>query len=304
MLYLKNQNFHTKKENQIKNDFIRLCKEQNQICYYKFQIRSPYFQFFIQLFIASIFSQSLLIAQFIILKIRYDLINTYFIGEKDQIIKQLLNVYFMLLSMITFVIFYQIGTKIFNRLALQFIILQLFINIQNIIFYIFQLQCMDFEKWNIYLNLIVPAINSIFGKKLNCIDLKQKKLIIKLREKQISQFNQENLISIKKQIAMSKIISISMMFGLQYQLIIPFSMLSLLIVYQIDKYLFINYAIPVLKDKYEEMLQGGYFLFNIIMLFVFFQQCFFFLFFKDWITIILYIIFILIQQLKSLLIKW
>ncbi|CAD8110515.1 unnamed protein product [Paramecium primaurelia] len=299
------------KEDEIKKDFIQLCKEQDQKCYYGFQIRSPYFQFCIQVIIAGIYSQPLIIAQFIILKIRYDIINIYNNEEEDYIIKQFLNVCLTLLSMITFMIFDQIGQKILNRLQLY------------MIFYMFYLQSLDFETWNMfqnnftqssykmlqnegmidylitlsYLNLIVPSINQIFDynyfwKKIKLQRLKTKKTNNKTQREANQLFQLREFNFYQKQIALSKIFAISLMFGFQYPLIIPLSMLSLLIVFWIDKYLFINYAIPVVKDKYEELLQGGYFLFNICMLFIFFGQCF--MFFKYWITIILYLIFIIL----------
>ncbi|CAD8116766.1 unnamed protein product [Paramecium sonneborni] len=305
--------------NTIKKIFIRLCKNQNQKCYSKCQIGSPSFQFFIWLLIAGISSQLLMIAQFIILKIRYNLINNNVYGEEDQIIQQFLNVCFTLLSMITFKIFDLIGIKILNKVTLLMYHFCIILCMQ-------QLQSSDFETWNMYytifglssqkmlqnggiidylitlscLNIIIPTITSIldfnyFWKKIKFLRLKMKKANNKtqIEANQLSQLREFNFY--QKQIAISKIFAIGMIFGFQYPLIIPFTMLSLLILFWVDKYLFTNYAIPAKKDKYEELLQGSYFQHSISMINYFFFISF--SFFKWWIYIIALVLMYIADQI-------
>ncbi|CAK66157.1 unnamed protein product (macronuclear) [Paramecium tetraurelia] len=297
---------------EFKERFMILCEKNSQKYYHKFQIRSPIFQFFIQFLIVFGFSIPSTMAQFLILKLRYDFINNNYSGEEDQMIKKLLNVGSTLVSMIAFSIFNKIGSKILTKLALT--IYQIGISLQ-----IALLQNLDLRYWNLFqsvyeqssqtmlqsegmldyvitfsfLNLFVPVITQIFDfnhiwRKVKLFRLKGKKTNNKTQKEANLFFQLRKFNYYERKITVHKIFAVSMLFGFQYPLIIPFSILSLLLIYWVDKCIFINFSIPVIKDRHEELLQGIYYLFNMVAIYYFFF--FGLITFKTWIITTLLII--------------
>ncbi|CAD8213280.1 unnamed protein product [Paramecium octaurelia] len=297
---------------EIQEGFMNLCEENSQKYYHKYQIGSPFFQFIIQSLIALGYGMLSTMTQFVILKLRYDFINNNYSGEEDQMIKQLLNVGSTLFSMITFSIFNKIGSKILTQLALT--IYQIGNSYEMAI-----LQSLDLRSWNVFqtfsqqsnytmlqnegmmdylitfsfLNLIVPVITQIFDfnhiwKKIKLLRLKGKNTNNKTQKEANLLFQLRKINFYQRQITVHKIFAISMIFGFSFPLIIPFSILSLLFIYLVDKYIFINYSIPAIRDRYGELLQGIYYINNIVIVQYFFS--FGFIVFKTWIYITLSII--------------
>ncbi|CAD8192238.1 unnamed protein product [Paramecium octaurelia] len=250
-------------------------------------------------------------SQFIILKIRFEFMNSHFNGEQQEIIKQILNICFTLFSMITQALYELLGRQFHSRLGQ--------VNLDFMLIIITgQIYRADLQSWNMYsnyliptsdsimqnegfmdylitysyLNIIVPSIISIFDykylwKKIKLLKLKIKRSNNKTQREANLLFQSREFNFYQKRIKLSKIFSATI-FGFQYPPIIPLTMLSLILLYWVDKYQFINYSTPVVKDSYEKAIQSFYIAFNIYLLVYFYLVAFGF--FHFWFSVITQVI--------------